>query len=82
MRRALRLGGLIALSNPGNLISSEAGKIEEKRKQDWPASLWPLPALFTAYYIVELSAINMMVFLYCLELVGEVRDESKSYHTI
>lgn len=37
MRRALRLGGLIALSNPGNLISSEAGKIEEKRKQDWPA---------------------------------------------
>lgn len=37
MRRALRLGGLIALSNPGNLISSEAGKIEEKRKQDWLA---------------------------------------------
>lgn len=39
MRRALRLGGLIAPSNPENLISSEAGKIEEKIKQDWPVQV-------------------------------------------
>lgn len=62
------------------LISGQAGKIESKVGLVDVGHSGP-HWLFAANF-VEQPAVNVTAFLPCLELVGKVRAESKSYCTI